>query len=449
MGVVLGIVRLVLARRGTDEAVVSGPPVETDRVGAAELEIAPGWVTPEDVIVDPEEERARVGVLVLATAVDLVTNEVIIPETSELLTSDVTISDTPGLVSTESVVSDSECGNLEVVLATGILVSAGLSVEVVTVGGIDARVWMAASLVDWRLSLVEAGVERLCVHVVGGSVEGELSAPRVPRVLVELLSSSGPEGTSEAVLATGLLPGSVELGAAGVRRDVVASESVTVWSSVLAPRVWVIWGMLVRPVDSGQDGEEAVLPLVAPVYVGSEVVDRSGLAWAVVPEKGMAVTSVPGRDWAVPVCPPDLWMAVCPAELLSPAGVVWVDADFPGEWVSTSVSENPEDVGVDLGAPESPAVKVCTRVAGDCSEAVGLDSSPEVVVCTLDQGTAEEAEAEKVASWEGVVAPRMSSEGVTVSGIDTHVRVAASLVDWRLSVVKAGVERLCLLRVGG
>ncbi|KFO23004.1 hypothetical protein H920_15654 [Fukomys damarensis] len=186
--------------------------------------------------------------------------------------------------------------------------------------------------------------------------------------------------------------------------------------------------MLVTPADSGPDREEAILPVVVLVCMGSEVVECSGCAWDVGPEEGAAGTLVPGPAGADPVCPPDVWMAVCPAQLVSQDGVLWADSEVLREWVSVTVPETLVDVGVDLDIPESPVVKGCTRVVVGWPETEERDSSPEVVVCML--------------------APRLSIEVVSVGGIDPCVRVAASLVDWRLSLVEAGVERLCVHVVG-
>ncbi|KFO22009.1 hypothetical protein H920_16612 [Fukomys damarensis] len=168
---------------------------------------------------------------------------------------------------------------------------------------------------------------------------------------------------------------------------------------------------------------------------------------------------------------------MCPAELVSPAGVLWAGPEVLGEWVSVSVLEIPEDVGVDLDTPESPVVEVCARIAVDWPESVGLDSSPVVVICMLERGTAEEVEKEKeeeeedeeeeeeeeeaggvvsqnlgtqeLASWAGVLAPRLSLDLVTVGGNDPCVEVETDVVDWRFPLEEAGMERLCVLSLGG
>lgn len=76
----------------------------------------------EVVILDPEEERARVGVLVPATAVELVTHEVITCAT-EFET--VILASSSGLVVVRGVVLESLWGALRVVLGAAELLCVG------------------------------------------------------------------------------------------------------------------------------------------------------------------------------------------------------------------------------------------------------------------------------------------------------------------------------------
>lgn len=87
----------------------------------------PAWLTNETVVFGTPAGMVRVGIFVMVTAVELVTNEVTISGISgEVTVAGVSELDSPpGLVAVVGMVSVSLCETFKIVLGTVALVSAG------------------------------------------------------------------------------------------------------------------------------------------------------------------------------------------------------------------------------------------------------------------------------------------------------------------------------------
>lgn len=125
-GVVWGTIRLVSAEWVFKEIVVFGSPAETVRVKTAEFASISVCVAHEAVVSCSCGKSVRIGKIVLVFALELVSSEVITPDTSGE-TAVVRISklaSAPGLVAVENVLSDSLWEKFVVVLETSVLVLA-------------------------------------------------------------------------------------------------------------------------------------------------------------------------------------------------------------------------------------------------------------------------------------------------------------------------------------